>query len=73
MNADLAVGMGDGKFKRVAPNRGGVVEDTTAQDRLQMSDQWYGIHEAAIQHLPDGTTHHAGPGGYIATPPFRLA
>lgn len=71
MNADLAAGMADGKYKRVRPNTGGVVEPTTAADRTNLSDTWFGVHEAREKVLGDGTTHVTP--DYVATEPFRLA
>lgn len=54
MNTDLHAGMTDGKYKKVGQNRGGFREDTTYADRRDLSDVWYGIHEAATVELPDG-------------------
>lgn len=54
---ELAEGMSDGKYKKVIQDRGGVVEDSTYQDRKDLSDAFYGIHEASEKVLPDGTVH----------------
>lgn len=71
MNADLAEGCSDGAYKKVNPNRGGVVERTTADNRLMLSDVNFGVHEAREKPLGDGTTH-ATP-GFVPTAPARLA
>jgi hypothetical protein len=56
MNHDLEEGMSDGKYKKIAPNRGGVSEnDHTYQEREDLYDLHYGIHETPKKHLPDGT------------------
>lgn len=55
-NKDLEDGMSDGKYKKVAPNRGGVVEvELACKVRADLHDIWYGIHEAAVKVLPDTT------------------
>lgn len=69
MNAELAEGMSDGKYKKVRPNVSGG-EPATAADRTNLSDVYYGVHEASEKVLPDGTTH-ATP-AYVPTAPFRL-
>lgn len=57
MNKDLEDGMSDGKYKKIAPNRGGDTEaELTYQMREDLNDVYYGIHEAADKQLPDGTT-----------------
>jgi hypothetical protein len=56
LNADLMEGMSDGKYQKVIENRGGVVEKELAYGTLEdLSDTYYGIHEAQIKRLPDGT------------------
>ena len=62
-NADLAEGMSDASFKKVVADRGGVVDAATYAARAQLDDLYYGIHEAGVKHLPDGTFH--------ATPDFE--
>jgi hypothetical protein len=54
MNTDLHAGMTDGKYKKIEPNRGGFCEETSHDDRNDMSDIWYGFHEADTVELPDG-------------------
>lgn len=56
MGADWREGATDGGYKKYAPNRGGVVEPTTANIRSRMSGVWHGFHEDATKVLPDGTT-----------------
>lgn len=53
-NASLHAGMTDGAYKKSAPNRGGVVEDTTMEYRQRMSGVWHGFHEIESKVLPDG-------------------
>jgi hypothetical protein len=54
MSTDLHAGMTDGKYKKILQNRGGFPEGATYQDREDLSDIWYGIHEADTVELPDG-------------------
>lgn len=51
---DLHAGMTDGAYKRYAINRGGEVEDTTANVRRQMSGAWHGFRDIDTWALPDG-------------------
>jgi hypothetical protein len=55
LNGDLHEGMSDGKYKKIAMNRGGVIEALTYHDREALNDKWYGIHELRTKVLPDGT------------------
>jgi hypothetical protein len=55
---DLHAGMTDGAYKKAAPNRGGVVEDTTFHVRRQMSGVWHGFNDIQMKVLPDGRTDH---------------
>lgn len=55
---DLECGMGDGSFKKAAPNRGGQVEPTFARYRSQMSGVWHGYNELPVRVLGDGTVEH---------------
>lgn len=57
MNASLNEGMSDGKYKKITPNRGGVVEVGTYEDRRDLYDGYYGIHEKQVKVLPDGLMH----------------
>lgn len=67
MNGDLAEGMSDGKYKKVATaERGGVIDGATYLNRAALDDLYYGIHEARTKVLPDGTTHTTP--DFIATP-----
>ena len=56
-NEDLAEGMSDGKYKKMVQDRGGQVDEATYMDRAALSDVWYGMHEAPVKVLPDGTLH----------------
>jgi hypothetical protein len=69
-NDELDEGGTDGKYKKVVFDRGGVVEDSTYRDRVALSDAFYGIHEAAVKILPDGTTHRTE--DYRATAPVGI-
>lgn len=56
--AELLMGTIDGTYKEVDQGRGGQVEDTTARTRADLSDVWYGIHEAAEKVTPFGDLVH---------------
>jgi|HubBroStandDraft_1064217.scaffolds.fasta_scaffold693501_2 hypothetical protein len=56
LNKDLMEGMSDGKYQKVNQNVGGIVEKELAYGELEdLSDTYYGIHEAPVKRLPDGT------------------
>jgi hypothetical protein len=56
LNRDLMEGMSDGKYQKVVQHRGGIVEKELAYGELEdLSDTYYGIHEAPVKRLPDGT------------------
>lgn len=56
LNKDLMEGMSDGKYQKVCENLGGVVEKELLYGGLEdLSDTYYGIHEAPVKRLPDGT------------------
>lgn len=63
MNAALAEGSSDGKYKKVINDRDGVVEDAFTKSRRDLNDNWFGIHEQQIKTLPDGSIR--------TTPNFR--
>lgn len=54
MNASLSEGSTDGKYKKIVQDRGGVVEDATYENRADLNDQWYGMHEKQVKVAPDG-------------------
>ncbi len=56
-NAELAEGMSDGKYKKVVTDRGGQVDPATYDDRRDLADVHFGIHEARTKVLGDGTLH----------------
>lgn len=56
-NAELAEGMSDGSYKKVVTDRGGSVVPETYESRMDLSDAHFGIHEARVKHLGDGTVH----------------
>ena len=56
MNHDLEEGMSDGKYKKIAPNRGGITEKELAYaEREDLYDMHYGVHETPAKRLPDTT------------------
>lgn len=56
MNRDLEEGMTDGKYKKITPNRGGVVEaELRARSLRDLDDIWFGYHETSAKALPDST------------------
>jgi hypothetical protein len=57
MNNALSEGATDGKYKKVNPNRDGVVDPGTAENRLDLSDQWFGVREKRVKVAPDGLLH----------------
>ena len=57
MNAELAEGMSDGKFKKIIADRGGVVHPETYDDRRDLSSAHFDIAETKVKHLGDGTVH----------------
>lgn len=71
MLADLVEGATDGTYKKVVRDRGGVVEDATYQQRQDMSDVWFGIHETDPKNIGDGqrrsTPNYRGTGNWRLT------
>ena len=57
MNASLSEGSTDGKYKKINPDRDGQIDPGTAENRLDLNDQWYGIHEKQVKIAPDGLLH----------------
>ena len=57
MNNALSEGSTDGKYKKVVNNRDGVIDPATLENRLDMDDNWYGIHEKKVKVTPDGLLH----------------
>ena len=51
--ANCREGMTDGKYRKVIMDRGGVVEAATHASRADLTDGWYGIHEAQSKMTPD--------------------
>lgn len=69
LNRDLMEGMSDGKYQKVNQNVGGIVEKELAYGELEdLSDTYYGIHEAPVKRLPDGTVDHNSL-NYVPTKP----
>lgn len=52
MTADLREGATDGRYRKVAPDRGGVVESSFLEKRADLDDVWYGIHEKNPKVIP---------------------
>ncbi len=57
-NNDLRLGMVEGGYKMAVKDRGGVVEALTYEARRDLTDGWYGIHEAQTKMTPDGQMVH---------------
>lgn len=57
MNDALSEGSTDGKYKKIVNNRDGVIDPGTYEERADLSDQWYGIHEKQVKVTPDGLLH----------------
>ena len=70
VNAELAEGMTDGKYKKVVNDRGGVVEALTYVSRHQLFDTWHGIHETPDKVFPDARYRGTTP-NFVATPPAQ--
>lgn len=51
MNAELHTGLADGRYKQVVKDRGGFPETATYDNRRDLHDMWYGIHEAPVKDL----------------------
>jgi hypothetical protein len=61
MNNALSEGSTDGKYKKINPNRDGVVDPATYENRADLNNNWYGVTEKAVKVTPDGLLH-ATPG-----------
>lgn len=70
LRGELAEGATDGSYRKITRNRGGEVESTTFDQRRDLADVFYGIHEAPVKQLGDGTSDRTP--DYVATPPWRL-
>lgn len=57
LNANLAEGGTDGKYKKVVADRGGSVDPATYEARRDLSDAFFGIHEARNKVLGDASIH----------------
>lgn len=57
MNNALSEGSTDGKYKKVVTDRDGVVDPGTYENRADLNDQWYGVHEKRVKVAPDGLLH----------------
>jgi hypothetical protein len=70
MRGEFVEGATDGSYKKVVRDRGGQVESTTFQQRQDLADVWYGIHEQAVKQVGDGTSGSTP--NYERTAPWRL-
>lgn len=68
MNADLNEGATDGKYKKVIRDRGGVVT-SQLNERRDLHDLYYGIHETPVKTSPDGLVHTTP--NYVPTKPVE--
>lgn len=66
LNAELAEGATDGKYKKITVDRGGSVSPETWESRRDLSQRDFGMQEAKDKVLPDGTVHVTP--DYVATP-----
>jgi hypothetical protein len=66
MNNALSEGSTDGKYKKIVANRDGVIDPATYENRADLHDEWFGIHEKQIKVTPDGLLH-ATP-NYVGNP-----
>ncbi len=66
MNAELAEGATDSKYKKVETDRGGVVGMETWEARRHLSQRDFGIQEAKEKTLGDGSIHVTP--DYVAVP-----
>lgn len=57
MNNALSEGSTDGKYKKIVQNRDGFVDPATAENRADLNDNWFGIHEKQVKVAPDGLLH----------------
>lgn len=52
MNAELRTGAVEGRYKQVVKDRGGFPERATYDERDDLHDMWYGIHEVEQKQAP---------------------
>ena len=57
MNDALSEGSTDGKYKKIVANRDGVIDSATAENRADLDDNWFGVHEKQVKVAPDGLLH----------------
>lgn len=69
MNGSLSEGMTDGKYKKIVTDRDGVIDPATYENRADLDDQWFGIHEKKVKVAPDGLLHVTP--DYVANPPVQ--
>lgn len=70
LGGELNQGLTDGTYKTINRDRGGVVEPTTYAVRSDWNDVWFGIHEAAVKHRPEGLAVRTPT--YVPNPPAHL-
>lgn len=59
MNGELTEGMSDGTQKKVTRDRGGFVEQTTPEIRMELNDRLLNIEPDSYSHSPDGTQRYS--------------
>lgn len=69
MNASLNEGATDGKYKKIVNDRDGDVEHATYLERIDLNDNWFGIHEAAVKRIPGGRGWSSTPNAVPSTSP----
>lgn len=71
LRGELAEGATDGSYKKIVRDRGGQIDPGTYEQRRDLADVWWGIHEAPVKQLGDGTSDRTV--DYVPTSPWRLA
>lgn len=68
VNRELEAGATDGKYRKVIADRGGDVERSFVGNRTDLTNAFYGIHEAASMEMPGCNRTCSNPYA-VATPP----
>jgi hypothetical protein len=66
VNRELEAGATDGKYRKVIADRGGEVEHTFVENRMDLTSAFYGIHESPVFQVP-------GRPGQPCTNPYAVA
>lgn len=52
VNRELDAGATDGRYRKVIADRGGDVEHTFVENRMDLTNAFYGIHESPVMQVP---------------------